>query len=669
MSDHDPIALEIIQNALQAAADEMFAAMRKTAMSSIIYEVLDMGTGVLDARGGIACSGAGIPAFVGVLDKAVKVIVARFEGRGIRPGDIFATNDPYHGGVTHLNDIVVAMPVFAEGRIVAWTANIAHNSDVGGMAPGSLSGEATEIFQEGLRLPGIRIVEAGEPIRPVFEIIKANSRMPEVLEGDVWAAIASVRVGARRLNEIASKHGADAFERAMATFMDYGEAASRRAMADLPKGVFELSSGAGIPTFVGVLDKAVARLLEIHGADGPRPGDVFVTNDPYHGGVTHLSDVVVALPVFARGERVAWAATIAHWSDVGGRTPGSMAADATDIHQEGLRLPAIRLFDGGRLVEPVLAVIEANLRQPGVARGDLWAQVAACRRAKARIRALVERHGPPAFRDALRDAFDTAEAQVRAGLRGSRAAGSRSRRSRTTARPGGRPWRWGRKPSTVDLRGNPAQLGLPRNLSRDGAVIAAQMILKATADPALDANAGSFRPLRVLTEPGTVFHALPPAPHGYYFETRIRLYDLLWRCLAQAAPERLPAGHFGTIFGTVIAGRHPDTGRRFTMVEPQMGGWGATAERDGLDAMHSASHGDTFACPRPRSPRHATVSRSCAGRSWTKPGAPGGTAAGEELGRSTACAHRRCSRWAAAAAACRSGVRAVGNLADATASR
>ena len=358
-----------------------------------------------------------------------------------------------------------------------------------------------------------------------------------------------------------------------------------------------VSSGAGIPTFVGVLDKAVARLLEIHGTDGPRSGDVFVTNDPYHGGVTHLSDVVVALPVFARGERVAWAATIAHWSDVGGRTPGSMAADATDIHQEGLRLPAVRLFHGGRLVEPVLAIIEANSRQPDVARGDLWAQVAACRRAEARIRALVECHGLPAFRDALRDAFDTAEARVRAGLTGL----PRGRFEIEEEQDDGALWRAavevGEESFTVDLHGNPAQLGLPRNLSRDGAVIAAQMILKATADPALDANAGSFRPLRVLTEPGTVFHALPPAPHGYYFETRIRLYDLLWRCLAQAAPERLPAGHFGTIFGTVVAGLHPDTGRRFTMVEPQMGGWGATAERDGLDAMHSASHGDTFACP------------------------------------------------------------------------
>ena len=109
---NDPITLEIIQNSLQAAADEMFAAMRKTAMSSIIYEVLDMGTGITDADGRIASSGAGIPAFIGVLDKSVQFILSKHND--IQPGDVFITNDPWHGGVTHLNDLVLAMPVFSE---------------------------------------------------------------------------------------------------------------------------------------------------------------------------------------------------------------------------------------------------------------------------------------------------------------------------------------------------------------------------------------------------------------------------------------------------------------------------------------------------------------------------------------------------------------------------
>ncbi len=408
----DPFTLEIIQNSLQAAADEMFAAMKKTAMSSIIYEVLDMGTGVMNAEGELASSGAGIPAFIGVLDKAVRVLIAKFGKPGdVQPGDIFATNDPYYGGVTHLNDIVIAMPVFAEGRIIAWTANIAHNSDVGGMAPGSLTGEAKEIFQEGLRLPAVKIVEAGEPIAPVLEIMKVNSRMPDTLEGDVWAAIASVRVGERRLSAIAGKYGVDVFERAMTSFMDYGEEVSRKALAELPKGTFEIKET----------------------QDDERVFGVRIT----------ISD------------------------------------------EEFL----------------------------------------------------------------------------------------------------------------VDLRDNPDQSDNPVNTSRDGVMVAAQMLFKSLTDPYSPANGGSFRPIRLLTREGSVFHAKEPAPLGFYYELELRVYDIMWRCLAPHVPEKLAAGHFASVCGTFIGGIHPDTGRQYTIIEPQLGGWGGSRSGDGNTAMFCGFHGETFNCP------------------------------------------------------------------------
>jgi len=239
---NDSITLEIIQSSLQAAADEMFAAMRKTAMSSIIYEVLDMGTGITDAQGRIASSGAGIPAFIGVLDKAVQVLLTKYSADGaIQPGDVFITNDPYYGGVTHLNDLVLAMPVFVDGKLIAWSANIAHNSDVGGMAPGSLSGEATELFQEGLRLPGVKLISGGQPNQDIMDIITTNSRMPDVLLGDLWAGIASVRIGARRLEELAVKYSVDTFISAMNAFMETGDQVTRAALKTLPHGTFELS--------------------------------------------------------------------------------------------------------------------------------------------------------------------------------------------------------------------------------------------------------------------------------------------------------------------------------------------------------------------------------------------------------------------------------------------
>ncbi|AUM74625.1 hydantoinase B/oxoprolinase family protein [Paracoccus jeotgali] len=358
-----------------------------------------------------------------------------------------------------------------------------------------------------------------------------------------------------------------------------------------------ISSGAGIPTFVGVLDKAVKRIIDIHGREGIEPGDIYVTNDPYFGGVTHLSDVVIAQPVFHGADLVAWTASIAHWNDIGGMTPGSMSTEATEIYQEGLRLPAVRLFRNDEPVEAVLDIIAANSRLPDFVRGDLWAQVAASRTATRRIGALCESYGTDAFRNALEDLFATGEARSLSGL----ATIPEGTYQIEEEQDDGAIWRAAITVTadrfTVDLRDNPKQRAEPYNTSRDGAVISCQMIFKALCDPALLTNEGSFRPLEVLTDPGTVFHATGTAPHGYYFETRIRLYDMLWQCMARVMPERLPAGHFASICGTVIAGLHPDTGRRFTMVEPQMGGWGATAGRDGLDAMFSASHGETFNCP------------------------------------------------------------------------
>ena len=406
---NDPITLEIIQNALQATADEMFAAMRKTAMSSIIYEVLDMGTGITDAAGRIASSGAGIPAFIGVLDKSVQFI--RSKHSDIRPGDVFITNDPWHGGVTHLNDLVLAMPVFSEGELIAWTANIAHNSDIGGMAPGSLSGDATEVFQEGLRLPAVKIINEGATDDAVMDIITCNSRMPDFLKGDVWAAIASVRIGAKRLEEIAAKYGTATFLAAMDSFMDFGETAARAELAKLPKGTFELS-------------------------EEQDDGQVF--------------NVKVTI------------------------------SDDTFL---------------------------------------------------------------------------------------------------------------------VDFRDNPDQVNGPGNATRDGTVICAQMIFKALTGPDTPANDGSFRPLEVLTREGSIFHAKEPAAIGFYYETEIRSNDLIWRCLAPHLPDLLPAGHFSSICGTFIGGIHPDTGRQYTIIEPQLGGWGAGQDRDGVSCQFCNFHGETYNTP------------------------------------------------------------------------
>lgn len=409
---YDPITLEIIQSSLQAAADEMFAALRHTAMSAIIYEVLDMGTGITDKNGELAGSGAGIPAFVGVLDKTVKCVIAKYKKSGeIEPGDIFITNDPFHGGVTHLNDAILVMPVFIDDEIVAWTANIAHWNDVGGMVPGSMSTNATEIFQEGLILAGIKLFSRGQIIRPVYEILTANCRMPDFLTGDMWAGVASVRVGERRVQEIASKYGKNVFLHAVEEYMDFGEKVSLNALKKLPKGKFELV-------------------------------------EPQDNGPDY-----------------------------------SVKVEITD------------------------------------------------------------------------------------------------------------------KEFIVDLRDNPDQDKGPFNMSRDEAITSCQMAFKSATDSARIANGGTFRPLKVLTREGSIFEPKFPAAQGIYYEIGIRLTDLVLRCLAQQMPERIPAGGFASVCGTLFGGTHVDTGRPYAVIEPELGGWGGSATADGNPGQFSALHGETYNCP------------------------------------------------------------------------
>lgn len=358
-----------------------------------------------------------------------------------------------------------------------------------------------------------------------------------------------------------------------------------------------VASGAGIPGFVGALDKTIKRLLEIVRREEIEPGDIFVTNDPYYGGVTHLNDVVLAMPVFAGGAFVAWVANIAHWNDVGGAVPGSMSVDARDIHAESLRLPAIKLVERGRAIEPVMKILAANSRLPDFVRGDLWAAIASVRKGAERVERLVAAYGSDAFVEAVADYHDYAERRARAGL----ARLPKGRLALEEPMDDGSIWRAtidiSENAFVVDLREAPDQRADPLNTSRDGAVIAAQLIFKAATSPRTVCNAGSFRPLSVLTRPGSIFEPMEPAAQGYYFEVRARLTDMLWHGLATAAAEDFPAGHFASICGTVVVGHHPQTGRRFAMVEPQMGGWGATAARDGVNAQFSSAHGETFNCP------------------------------------------------------------------------
>jgi len=236
---HSPFTREVIKNALVAIGEEMFIALQRTSMSPIIYEALDYGIGITDAGGNLISQGNGIPGFIGTLDGAVRAVLDKFAAADIGPGDVFITNDPYSGGGTHLSDVSMVAPVFHEGRLLAWTANKAHWTEVGGKDPGSFSADATEVYQEGLQFPTVRIIERGRMNQALLDLIAANVRLPAMTLGDLHACSAALRVGERRLLALVQKYGRSTVEAAMQHVLDHGEAIVRDCLSRLPHGEFE----------------------------------------------------------------------------------------------------------------------------------------------------------------------------------------------------------------------------------------------------------------------------------------------------------------------------------------------------------------------------------------------------------------------------------------------
>ena len=234
----DPFTREIIAEALRASAREMFITYGRTAQSPIIYEVLDMACGIVTTEGELIAEAEGVPGFIGCLSFAVQEITDKFPPENMQTGDIYATNDPYKGGGTHLSDVCLVAPIFHEGELVAFAANKAHWTEVGGMAPGSWTTDSTEIYQEGIQLPGIQIYAAGEPWQGILDILEANVRLPQMTLGDMQAGIAALRAGERGLISLCKKYGVAALRETISDMLARGEKTARAALARLPAGTY-----------------------------------------------------------------------------------------------------------------------------------------------------------------------------------------------------------------------------------------------------------------------------------------------------------------------------------------------------------------------------------------------------------------------------------------------
>ncbi|MCC6531160.1 MAG: hydantoinase B/oxoprolinase family protein [Burkholderiales bacterium] len=235
----DPIKAEVIARYLLATSEETAATLMRTAFSPNIKERGDCSTAVFSATGDVIALAHRIPIHLGSMVGVVEEIRERFGGSRIRPGDMFVANDPYSGGGTHLPDITVAAPVFVGDDIVAFVANIAHHADVGGMVPGSEAANCTSIFQEGIRIPPVRIMNAGELDEDVLAIVLLNSRTPAERQGDLKAQFASNVVGIRSVQALYQRYGVEDTDATIAAYLDFTERRFVAAIDRLPSGVFE----------------------------------------------------------------------------------------------------------------------------------------------------------------------------------------------------------------------------------------------------------------------------------------------------------------------------------------------------------------------------------------------------------------------------------------------
>jgi N-methylhydantoinase B len=235
----DPIKAEVVARFLLGTAEEMGATLQRTAFSPNIKERADCSTAVFDRQGQVVALAQRVPIHLGSMVGAVDEILRRYPESKIRPGDMFVANDPYNGGGTHLPDINVIAPVFVGKSIVAYVANIAHHADVGGMVPGSEAAVCQSIYQEGIRIPPVRIMIEGKLNRDVFDLILLNSRTPDERVGDLQAQFASNTVGMRSVLGLFERYGVADTEATVGAYLDFTERRFRAAIGQLPAGCYE----------------------------------------------------------------------------------------------------------------------------------------------------------------------------------------------------------------------------------------------------------------------------------------------------------------------------------------------------------------------------------------------------------------------------------------------
>ncbi|HEY8738287.1 MAG TPA: hydantoinase B/oxoprolinase family protein [Candidatus Dormibacteraeota bacterium] len=347
-----------------------------------------------------------------------------------------------------------------------------------------------------------------------------------------------------------------------------------------------VAQGCGIPLHLGAIPDAM-QVLGAKFAGDVNPDDVFILNDPDEGGM-HLPDIFIIKPVFAEHALIGYAACVAHYPEIGGRMAGGNAVDSTEIFQEGLQIPLLKLYDRGRRDETLIAILLRNVRIPDVVMGDLDAQLAACHVGEAGLLALASRYGAPELQDFMAQVLDYTESRLRAELQrmpdgeysfadhiDDDGFGSGPIRIAVTLRIAG-------DQLVADFSGTSPQVRSALNATMSFTKATVYAALKCVVDDDIPSNSGFYRPITVNAPAGTILNPLRPAPRAARGLTGFRAFDVVLRAFADALPGRVPAAGEGGASMIAIGGRRADHSP-FIFVDFVTGGWGARPAADGLD--------------------------------------------------------------------------------------
>lgn len=352
-----------------------------------------------------------------------------------------------------------------------------------------------------------------------------------------------------------------------------------------------IAQAVAIPAHLGMMVPAVESIIEAFPPEEMALGDVYMMNDPYDGG-THLPDITVVKPVFSEDDVIALGVTMAHHQEMGGKTPGSIPTDATEIYQEGIRFPPLKYHDRGEVNETARDVLAKNVRIPEIVLGDLNAQISAVTTAERRLESVAEEYGSDTFTAAVEAIMDHAETLTRSKIEEIPDGayefydyidddGVNIRepiRIESTVTVTG-------SSLHVDFTGTDEQADGPVNAVPAATLSAVYYVVRAITDPDIPNNAGCFEPVTVVMPEGTLVNPLPPAPVNARTVTFKRLADVLLGALAQAVPERVSAPGSGQLAALTFAG--VTDGRQWIYGEVGAGGSGGRPTKDGLDCIET----------------------------------------------------------------------------------